>query len=108
MALLLWWAVLGLAAVFTELGERLQAGIGGLGLGSDAAALLAGGVLLGTANFLPGVGQIVVLAGLLAGMGAAAARQLEQIFSRKARKAAPPASPGPDRSPPAPDSPGTP
>ncbi|NOY79377.1 MAG: hypothetical protein GXP31_00075 [Kiritimatiellaeota bacterium] len=66
-----YWTVGGLAAVALEVGERLQANLNGLGVGSDAAAVIAGGALLMLVGFLVGFGQVVEIVALLLGLGAA-------------------------------------
>ncbi len=65
-----YWMIGGLAAVALEIGERLQVNLNGLGIGSDAAAVIAGSALLMLAGFLVGLGQVVEIVALLLGLGA--------------------------------------
>jgi len=92
LSVLVWWILNGLAAVFSELGERFQAEIGGLRVGSETAALLVGGVLLLTAGFLPAVGQIAQIAALLCAVGIAVTQRIDRTIARMHGKKSKPES----------------
>lgn len=66
---LAWVCVKGLAVVSCEVGERVQAAVGGLGIGSDVLAVACGAVLLALCDLVPGVGWILDLCILFLALG---------------------------------------
>jgi len=91
VALVLWLAwlfVKGMTVVSCEVGERLQAAAGGLGIGSDVAAITCGAVLLALADLVPGIGWVLdlCLLFLAVGVGVTGVRRRE---AGKAARATP-------------------
>lgn len=83
--------VSGLSMLAHSIGERVQTAVMARSLGSDAMAVLYGGVLLLAIGMLPGLGQLIQLVAIMIGMGSA----ISTLFSRAEAKPVPPPLPAP-------------